>query len=221
MSFFHFLFLLFFTSLSLFVFVTFFSIKLTLLYVFTLVCEFFSSKSTFLDKVLFYVLGLVKYHPMRASSYLPLPKELKAKQCCFNIENDDEKCFLWSILASLHPVQRRNDLDRVLKYWQYEHDFNMSGSQYPVDIKDINKFEHQNNISVNVYEYEDKKVFPLRITTMTAASHHVNLLYITVGKTSHYILLKDLSRLVSRQYNNYKNTVSANTVYMVVPVKRF
>ena len=39
---------------------------------------------------------------------------------------------------------------------------------------------------------------------MTAASHHVNLLYITAGKTSHCVLVKDLSRLVSRQYNNYK-----------------
>ena len=53
---------------------------------------------------------------MRASSYLPLPKELKAKQGCLNIENDDEKWCLWSILASLHPVQHKNNLDRVSKY---------------------------------------------------------------------------------------------------------
>ena len=37
----------------------------------------------------------------------------------------------------------------------------MSGIQYPVDIKDIGKFEHQNNISVNVYGYEDKKNIPV------------------------------------------------------------
>ena len=49
-----------------------------------------------------------------------------------------------------------------------------------------------------------KKIFSLRITTMTAARHHVNLLYITAGKKSHYVLLKDLSRLVPRQYNNDK-----------------
>ena len=88
---------------------------------------------------------------MRASSYLPLPKELKVKQGCLNIQNNDEKCFLWSILASLHPVKCRNNLDRVSKYQEYEHDLNMSGIQYPVHIKDIGKFEHQNNISVNVY----------------------------------------------------------------------
>ena len=38
---------------------------------------------------------------------------------------------------------------------------------------------------------------------MTTATHHVNLLYITAGETSHYVLVKNLSRLVSRQYNNH------------------
>ena len=74
----------------------------------------------------------------------------------------------------------------------------MSGIQHPVDIKDINKFEYQNNISVNVYGYEDKKIFSLHMTTMTAARHHVNLLYITADDTSHYVLVKDLSRLLLR-----------------------
>ena len=142
---------------------------------------------------------------MRASSCLPLSKELKAKQGCLDNRNNDEKCFLWSILASLHPVQHGNHPTRVSKYQEYEHELNMSGIQYPVDIKDISKFEHQNNISVNVYGYEDKKILPLRVTTMTVARHHVNLLYITADETSHYVLVKDLSRLISIQYNNHKS----------------
>ena len=116
---------------------------------------------------------------MKASSYLPLPKELKAKHVCLNIQNDDKKCFLWSILASLHPVQ--HNPYKVSKHREYEHELNMSRIQYPADIKDIGKFEHQNNISVNVYGYEDKKIFPLRITTVIVARDHVNLLYITAG----------------------------------------
>ena len=121
---------------------------------------------------MFYVSGLVKYDAMRASSYLPLPKQLNGKRGCLNLQNNDEKCFLWSILASLHPVQRRNHLDRVSKYQEYEHDLIMSGIQYPADIKDIGKFEHQSNISVNVYGCEDKKSFsyisppwPLQVIT--------------------------------------------------------
>ena len=101
---------------------------------------------------------------MRASSYLPLSKDLKAKQGCLSIQNNDEKFLLWSILALLHPVKYRNNPNRVSKYQEYEHDLSMTGIQYPVDIKDIGKFEHENDISVNVYGYEDKKIFPLRIT---------------------------------------------------------
>ena len=147
----------------------------------------------------------MKYDSLRSSSYLPLPKELKAKQGCLSIQNNDEKCFLWSILALLHPVQHRNHQFRVSKCQEYERELNMSGIKYPADIKDISKFEHQNNISVSVYGYEDKKIFPLHNCTMTAARHHVNLLYITADKTSHYVLVKDLSRLVLRQYNSDNN----------------
>ena len=118
-------------------------------------------------KVLFYVSGLVKYDPMKASSYVSLPKGLKAKRGCLNIQNNDEKCFLWSIM--LHRVQRRNHQFRVLKYQEYERELNISGIQYPVDIKDISKFEHQNNISVNLCGYEDKKIFLLCITNVTTA----------------------------------------------------
>ena len=142
---------------------------------------------------------------MRASNYLPLPKELKGKQGFLNIQKNEEKCFLWSILALLHPVQYRNHPNRVSKYQEYEHKLNMSRIEYPIDIKDIGRFEHQNNISVNVYGCEDKKIFPLRITTAGVAKHHVNLLYIFAGEKSHYMLVKDLSKLVLRQYNNNKN----------------
>ena len=45
----------------------------------------------------------------------------------------------------------------------------------------------------------------VRITTMTVRRDHVNLLYITADKKSPYILVKDLSRLVLRQYNNDNN----------------
>ena len=40
---------------------------------------------------------------------------------------------------------------------------------------------------------------------MAIARHHVNLLYTTAGETSHDVLIKDWSRLVSRQYNNHND----------------
>ena len=122
---------------------------------------------------------------MRASSSLPFPKELKAEWGCLNIQNINKKFFLWSILTLLHLVQCRNHRDRVTKYQDYESELNMSPVKYPVDIKDIDKIEHQTNISIDLYGCEDTKVFPLRITTTAIARHCVNLLYITAGETSH------------------------------------
>ena len=89
-----------------------------------------------------FVSGLVKYDSTRASSYLPLPKEVKAKHACLNIQNNDKKSFLGSILASLHPVKRRNSPYKVSEYQEFEHELNMSGIKHPVDIKSIGKFEH-------------------------------------------------------------------------------
>ena len=47
---------------------------------------------------------MVAYDPLKASSHIPLPKELQSKKALLNIQNNDEKCFLWSVLAHLHPV---------------------------------------------------------------------------------------------------------------------
>ena len=81
----------------------------------------------------------------------------------------------------------QNSQHKVSKIQWYEHELNMSGIEYPVDIRDIGKCEHQNNISVDVYGYEDKRIFSLRITTMTVTRHNVNLLHITADETSHYV----------------------------------
>ena len=62
-----------------------------------------------------------KYNPMRASSYIDLTEKLKCKKAYINIKNEDQKCFLWSILAALHPQEK--DPQRVTKYKQFEHIF--------------------------------------------------------------------------------------------------
>ena len=41
-------------------------------------------------------------------------------------------------------------------------------------INDIDKFEHQNNISINADGCEDRKIFSLRITTMSIVRYCVN-----------------------------------------------
>ena len=46
---------------------------------------------------------IVDYKPIKGSSYIPLRNFIMRKKAIINMENEDDKCFLWSILRYLHP----------------------------------------------------------------------------------------------------------------------
>lgn len=48
--------------------------------------------------------NIAEYQPFRGSSYIPLPTIIEKKKAVINIKNEDEYCFMWAILAALHPV---------------------------------------------------------------------------------------------------------------------
>ena len=67
------------------------------------------------------------YDPLRASRYISLPAVIHKKMACLNINNKDQKCFLWSILASLHSVLHGQHPTRVTKYLPFENEIDTSG----------------------------------------------------------------------------------------------
>ena len=101
-----------------------------------------------LDEILHLDLSIAQYAPLKGSSYILLPSKLKTKKAIINIKNHDNKCFMWSVLASIHPAFR--DAERLYHYQQYKDELDFTGIEFPVTIDKIGKFERQNNISVNV-----------------------------------------------------------------------
>ena len=55
----------------------------------------------------------VVYTPTSGSSYIPLPPKLQNTKACINIQNNDEKCFLYSVLAGLYPTTDVKHVYRV------------------------------------------------------------------------------------------------------------
>ena len=51
-------------------------------------------------------LNIARYNPIRGSSYIPTPLGLVKKMALFNVQNNDQNCFLYSILASLFPASQ-------------------------------------------------------------------------------------------------------------------
>ena len=108
------------------------------------------------------------------------------------------------MLARLHPVEKNSEY--VSHHQPFEAELNMSGIPYPVAIKDISKFERQNNISVNVFATnETKLVFPVRITE-DKKEQYVNMLHLSNAKNNHYVLIKNMSRLLAGLLNKHKCT---------------
>ena len=80
----------------------------------------------------------------------------------------------------------------------------MERIDYPVSLKDINKFEKQNpTISITVFGYEGKSFYPLRNSDCNDRDHNVILMLIEEGGVKHYCLVKDLSRLLSSKEKHY------------------
>ena len=156
------------------------------------------------------------WDPIKASSYIDLPKELKNKKAIINMKNEDNnKCFLWCVLRALNPSKDKHPsrIDEDLK--SKENTLNMEGIAYPVSLKDINRFEKQNlDISISVLGYsKDEKIYPLRISKFTKVKkederkHNIVLLLIKDGDNSHYCYVKNESALLSSQVNSHKSKI--------------
>ena len=145
-------------------------------------------------------LNIAEYKPMSGRSYIPLPDKLKNRKGLVNIKNDDNECFKWCVAAAIYPVER--DRNRVSKYKESSKQLKFIDIDFPVKVTDIQKFEKQNGISVNLYGYDDKDdVYPLQITK-GVNEKHVNLLLISNETTQHYLLISDFDAFTGKNGNH-------------------
>ena len=95
--------------------------------------------------------------PLRGSTYIPLPDDLLAKQAVINIQNNDDKCFIWCVIAAMYGYGLNEQ--RVAQYREHEHKLNMSSIEMPMKCtkQNIAKFERQNDVSVSVYGWENSR----------------------------------------------------------------
>ncbi|GBN89381.1 hypothetical protein AVEN_139796-1 [Araneus ventricosus] len=72
-----------------------------------------------LDKIVHFELCVAKYQPLRASSYIILPKMLADKKAVLNIQNEDQKCLVWCLIAYKLNILA-HDSFRVSHYTPHE-----------------------------------------------------------------------------------------------------
>ena len=118
----------------------------------------------YFNEVIQLEINTVEYNPAKGSSYIPpLPDWISNKKAIVNIQNKDEKCFLWCVLRYLHPIDKNKEKLTDLK--KYEFSLSTKGISFPMKLKDISKFEKLNPSlpGINVFSNNDKIFYPLRM----------------------------------------------------------
>ena len=156
------------------------------------------------DRVEHLDININPYNPLSASSYIPLPKKLADKNAIINVKNEiDNECFKWAVTSAVFPAKEHGE--RLSKQMRKDSEkFDWSGIEFPVSLKQIDKFENNNNYAINVFGYEYAVVYPLRISEKKNEKV-INLLLIANEETNHYCWIKNMSRLLSSEINNHQH----------------
>ena len=160
-----------------------------------------------LDKI---NIQVVPYDPLNASKWIPLPKHIADKKAVINIQNKDENCFVYCIARAISPTDKNPQrVHKKLK--ETVKTLNMDGIRVPTPLDDIEKFEAQNpDIAVVVLGLNEfNNVIPLITSDFCYEREHLVILLMVKDEEEnyHYTLVKDGSKLLSKQHSKYEGQV--------------
>ena len=141
-------------------------------------------------------LHVAEFKTLKGSSYVELPEWVKNKKTVINILNmTDNECFKWCVTRAMHPIGKNQNLI-TKKLREQSKIFDWTGVNFPTSFEDISRFEKNNGVSVKVLgcDEETKEVVHLRNRNSRYKLAVTLLLF-----EEHYCLVKNISRLVSRQ----------------------
>ena len=157
--------------------------------------------------VLNHDLHVNKYDPLAARSYIPLPSEIQNRLATINIQNADDKCFIYCLGRALDPNPEPSKLERVSSHLKNVCEtLGLSYIKTPVNVQDFPNIERQFNVSINLYGHSELiknptdsymkpiQIYPIHITQSTAAKH-IDLLVTSNTETNHYVWIKNFNKL--------------------------
>ena len=134
-----------------------------------------------------------RFNPLAGGHYTALPKFLAAKKAIVNVQNPDQRCFGYALLAALYPQDI--NADRYGQYAQYFQAERLNSIEYPVQPEQIPAIEETLNLKLNVFSFYDdqgKARYPLYISKRTQFHKEIDLLY----WKEHYAWIKNFSRMI-------------------------
>ena len=145
------------------------------------------------DKINSRKISFYKTTELNGSSYVEIPLRSSA---ILNIQNNDKYCFIWSILASLHPCENTHP-SRVNNYLQYFNELNFQSFDFTNGFKcsNVHRFNELNNLSVNIYElnfYQDGDKWKHNLLPIEISKNESDKVVDLLIYKNHYALIKKL-----------------------------
>ena len=143
----------------------------------------------------------------RGGSYIDSPKWLKDKKSTINPKNSDNKCFQYAVTLALNLDKIKKDPQRVSKIKPSIEKYNWEDTDFPSTSKDCKKFECNNEVALNILyvPYHTKKInIACKSKNNLTQEKQIILLMISDGQKWHYLVVKNLSRLLRGITSNHK-----------------
>ena len=142
----------------------------------------------------------------RGGSYIDFPKWLKDKRSTMNSKNNDNKCFQYVVTLALNIDKINDHPERISKIKPFIEKYNRKDIDFPSTSKDWKKFELNNEVALNILyvPHGTKKIeIAYKSKHNLTREKQVILLMISNGENWHYLIVKNLSRLLRGITSNH------------------
>ena len=120
-----------------------------------------------------------------------------------NPQNEDQEWFKWAVIAAENFNEIGKDPQCISKLRKFTDNYDWSGLKFPVAVKDINVFEMNNDISINVLLVDNKDMYICRKGIRRDCE--IDLMLISEDDRWHYTAIKSLSRLLTSKNSKHKD----------------
>ena len=151
------------------------------------------------DRVNYLYYNFNKISISRGGSYIDSPKWLKYKKSKVNQKNNDNKCFQYAVTLALNIDKINDHSEKISKIKPFIEKYNWKDIDFPSTSKDWKKFELNNEVALNILyvPHGTKKIeIAYKSKNNLTREKQVILLMISNGENWHYLIVKNLSRLL-------------------------
>ena len=141
---------------------------------------------------------------MIGSKYFKIPLRSNA---ILNIENNDKHCFICSMLATLHPCNKKQP-NIVSNYKQYFNELNIQGLDFTngLNCNDVHHPNELNNLSIYIFElnfYQDQNKWNYKLISIEVSENESDRVVDLLLYKNHYALTKKLNVFLGDHHKTF------------------